>query len=56
MIHIGQDEKTDVLLKFLYLVFMSRLSEEEREARLQKDFGIKLWDETREGVNDMCKG
>ena len=54
MIHIGQDEKTDVLLKFLYLVFMSRLSEEEREARLQKDFGIKLWDETREGLNDMC--
>lgn len=54
MIHIGNDEKTDTLLKFLHLVFMSRLTEAEREARLKKDFGIELWDETREGLNKMC--
>ena len=55
MIHIGRDdEKTDTLLKFLHLVFMSRLTEAEREARLKKDFGIELWDETREGLSDMC--
>ncbi len=54
VIHIGNDEKTDTLLKFLHLVFMSRLSEREREERLQKDFGMKLWDETREGLNVMC--
>ena len=55
MIHIGRDdEKTDMLLKFLHLVFMSRLTEAEREARLKKDFGIELWDETREGLSDMC--
>ena len=33
---------------------MSRLSEEECEARLKKDFGIELWDETRERVSEMC--
>ena len=39
LVHIGHDdEKTDTLLKFLYLVFMSRLSDEEREARLKKKF------------------
>ena len=55
MIHIGRDdEKTDTLLKFLHLVFMSRLTEAEREARLKKDFGIELWDETREGLSEMC--
>ena len=55
MIHIGRDdEKTDTLLKFLHLVFMSRLTEAEREAHLKKDFGIELWDETREGLSDMC--
>lgn len=54
MIHIGHDEKTDTLLKFLHLVFMSRLTEAEREAHLKKDFGIELWDETREGLSDMC--
>ena len=41
-------------MKFLHLVFMSRLSEREREERLQKDFGMELWDETREGLNVMC--
>ena len=54
MIHIGYNEKADTLLKFLYLVFMSHLSEAEREARLKKDFGIELWDETRERVSEMC--
>ena len=54
MIHIGHDEKTDTLLKFLYLVFMSNFSEEEREKWLEKDFGMELWDETREGLSDMC--
>ena len=55
MIHIGRDdEKTDTLLKFLHLVFMSRLTEAEREAHLKKDFGIDLWDETREELSDMC--
>lgn len=54
VIHIGHDEKTDTLLKFLYLVFMSNFSEEEREKRLEKDFGMELWDETREGLSDMC--
>lgn len=24
------------------------------QARLKKDFGIELWDETREGLSDMC--
>ena len=54
IVHIGHDEKTDMLLKFLHLVFMSRLSEEERETQLKKDFGIELWDETREGLSEMC--
>ncbi len=33
---------------------MSRLTEAEREAHLKKDFGIDLWDETREELSDMC--
>ena len=34
--------------------FLSRLTEAEREARLKKDFGIELWEDTRERLSEMC--
>ena len=54
MIHIGEDEKKDRLLAFLYTVFMERITREQKAKKLEETFGLKMDNEMREGMNRMC--
>ncbi|WP_294160761.1 nuclease [uncultured Selenomonas sp.] len=54
MIHVGDDENADTLLKFLRLVFLSELTEGELSQKLQDEFGMQPNDETRKELTNMC--
>ena len=54
MIHVGDDENTDTLLRFLRTVFLAQLTEKELTQKLQDDFGMKPNEETRKELTDMC--
>lgn len=54
MIHIGEDEKKDRLLSFLYTIFMENLTREQKVKKLEETFGMKMSREMREGMNGMC--
>lgn len=53
-VHIGEDENPAKLLRFLRLVFFSRLSEEMIERKLEQDFGVKTDEDARKGLTNMC--
>ena len=54
MIHVGDDEVDDTLVKFLRLVFLSQWSEKELTQKLQDEFGLKPNDDTRRELTTMC--
>lgn len=54
ILHIGDDEEDDTLIKFLRLVFLSQWTEQELARKLQDEFGMKPNDETRKELDTMC--
>lgn len=54
MIHIGEDEKKDQLLAFLYTIFMENLTRKQKAEKLKEKFGLQMNHEMREGLNRMC--
>jgi hypothetical protein len=54
MIHVGDEENTDTLLKFLHLVFLTQWTEKELSQKLQNEFGITPNDETKREMTNMC--
>lgn len=54
MIHVGDDENSDKLLKFLRTVFLTQLTENALAQKLQDDFGMTPNEETRKELADMC--
>ena len=53
-VHIGDDEPTDELLRFLHLIFIQQMTEQQKVERMRAEFGIDVYEETRKGLEEMC--
>lgn len=53
-IHVGNDENPAKLMRFLRLVFLSRLSEEALAQKLKDEFGVETDDATKKELRTMC--
>ena len=54
MIHVGDDENPAKLMRYLRLVFLSRLSEEALAQKLKDEFGVETNDDTKKELSNMC--
>ena len=54
LVYVGNDEIQSKLLRFLRLIFLSRLTDEALAQRLEKDFGIKADEDTKKEMKTMC--
>lgn len=46
-VYVGDDDSDDVLLRFLRLVFLDQITEEQKVDRMKTEFGIDVRDDTR---------
>lgn len=53
-VHIGDDKPDDELLRFLQLVFIEQLTEQQKVEQLRSQFGIEINDDTRKELSKMC--
>ena len=54
MIHVGDEENADKLLKFLRLVFLTQWTEKDLAQKLQDEFGITPNEEMKKEMTNMC--
>ena len=54
LVYVGNDEIQSKLLRFLRLIFLSRLSDEALAQKLEDDFGIEADDDTKKEMKAMC--
>ena len=54
MVYVGNDENQAKLLRFLRLIFLSRLTEEALTQKLKEEFGIEADEDSRKEMETMC--